>query len=181
MALAALGVNILVGYCGQISLGSGAFMAVGAYGAYNLFVRVPGMPLLPAVIGGGLCAMVFGMVFGLPSLRVRGLYLAVATLASSLLLYAAAFQFPDGIQAQAAGALRGLKDTRMPMLLVALAYWGVGMPLGTGLAFGLGWGPHGMWAGMIGGLAVAAVLLGARFLRSSRRPQVVGPFAPEKS
>ena len=50
MALAALGVNILVGYCGQISLGSGAFMAVGAYGAYNFFVRIPGLPLIPALI-----------------------------------------------------------------------------------------------------------------------------------
>src|SRR6478672_9266318 len=73
MALAALGVNILVGYCGQISLGSGAFMAVGAYGAYNFFVRIPGMPLIPALILGGLCAMLFGILFGLPSLRVRGL------------------------------------------------------------------------------------------------------------
>jgi len=82
MALAALGVNILVGYCGQISLGSGAFMAVGAYGAYNFFVRIPGMPLIPALILGGLCATVFGILFGLPSLRVRGLYLAVATLAA---------------------------------------------------------------------------------------------------
>jgi branched-chain amino acid transport system permease protein len=81
-SLAALGVNILVGYCGQISLGSGAFMAVGAYGAYNFFVRVPGMPLVPALILGGLCAMAFGILFGLPSLRVRGLYLAVATLAA---------------------------------------------------------------------------------------------------
>jgi branched-chain amino acid transport system permease protein len=82
MALAALGVNILVGYCGQISLGSGAFMAVGAYGAYNFFVRIPGMPLIPAVILGGVCAMLFGILFGLPSLRVKGLYLAVATLAA---------------------------------------------------------------------------------------------------
>jgi branched-chain amino acid transport system permease protein len=82
MALAALGVNILVGYCGQISLGSGAFMAVGAYGAYNFFVRVPGMPLLAALILGGLCATAFGILFGLPSLRVKGLYLAVATLAA---------------------------------------------------------------------------------------------------
>jgi branched-chain amino acid transport system permease protein len=82
MALAALGVNILVGYCGQISLGSGAFMAVGAYGAYNFFVRVPGMPLLAALVLGGLCATLFGIVFGLPSLRVKGLYLAVATLAA---------------------------------------------------------------------------------------------------
>ena len=81
-SLAAVGVNILVGYCGQISLGSGAFMAVGAYGAYNFFVRVPGMPLIPALILGGLCATFFGILFGLPSLRVRGLYLAVATLAA---------------------------------------------------------------------------------------------------
>jgi branched-chain amino acid transport system permease protein len=82
ISLAALGVNILVGYCGQISLGSGAFMAVGAYGAYNFFVRIPGMPLVPALILGGLCATAFGILFGLPSLRVKGLYLAVATLAA---------------------------------------------------------------------------------------------------
>ncbi|MDD2711741.1 MAG: branched-chain amino acid ABC transporter permease [Simplicispira sp.] len=82
MSLAALGVNILVGYCGQISLGSGAFMAVGAYGAFNFFVRFPGLPLIPALILGGLCATFFGILFGLPSLRVKGLYLAVATLAA---------------------------------------------------------------------------------------------------
>ena len=82
MSLAAVGVNILVGYCGQISLGSGAFMAVGAYGAYNFFMRVPGMPLVVALILGGLCATFFGILFGLPSLRVKGLYLAVATLAA---------------------------------------------------------------------------------------------------
>jgi branched-chain amino acid transport system permease protein len=82
MALAALGVNILVGYCGQISLGSGAFMAVGAYAAFNFFVRVPSMPLLLALVLGGLCAAAFGILFGLPSLRVKGLYLAVATLAA---------------------------------------------------------------------------------------------------
>ncbi len=82
MSMAALGVNILVGYCGQISLGSGAFMAVGAYGAFNFFVRFPGLPLIPALILGGLCATFFGILFGLPSLRVKGLYLAVATLAA---------------------------------------------------------------------------------------------------
>jgi branched-chain amino acid transport system permease protein len=82
MALAALGVNVLVGYCGQISLGSGAFMAVGAYASYNFFVRIPGMPLIPAIVLGGLCATAFGILFGLPSLRVKGLYLAVATLAA---------------------------------------------------------------------------------------------------
>jgi branched-chain amino acid transport system permease protein len=81
-SLAAIGVNILVGYCGQISLGSGAFMAVGAYAAYNFFVRIDGMPMLVALILGGVCSMLFGILFGLPSLRVKGLYLAVATLAA---------------------------------------------------------------------------------------------------
>ena len=85
MSLGALGLNILVGYCGQISLGTAAFMAVGAYAAYNLQARFEGMPLLLALIGGGLIAMVFGVVFGLPSLRIRGLYLAVATLAAQFL------------------------------------------------------------------------------------------------
>ena len=84
LALAALGTNILVGYCGQISLGSGAFMAVGAYGAWNVIMRVPGMPLIVALLLGGVFAAVFGVIFGLPSLRVKGLYLAVTTLAAQL-------------------------------------------------------------------------------------------------
>ena len=82
LSMAALGLNILVGYCGQISLGTGAFMAIGAYGAYNFFVRVPGMPLIAALLLGGLCATVVGVLFGIPSLRIKGLYLAVATLAA---------------------------------------------------------------------------------------------------
>jgi len=82
LALAALGLNILVGYCGQISLGTGAFMAVGAYAAYNFFVRIQGMPLIVALLLGGLCATVVGVLFGIPSLRIKGLYLAVATLAA---------------------------------------------------------------------------------------------------
>ncbi len=100
--------------------------------------------------------------------------LAVATLAGTLLLYAAAFQFPDGIQVLSAGALRGLKDTRVPMWLAALSYWGLGMPLGAGLGLGLGWGPQGMWLGLILGLSAAAVLMATRFQRSSRRLLTVG-------
>lgn len=82
LSLAALGVNILVGYCGQISLGSGAFMAVGAYAAYNFFVRVEGLPLIVSLLMGGVFATIVGIFFGIPSLRVKGLYLAVATLAA---------------------------------------------------------------------------------------------------
>jgi branched-chain amino acid transport system permease protein len=82
LALAALGLNLLVGYCGQISLGTGGFMAVGAYAAYNFYIRIDGMPLIAAILLGGLCATLVGVVFGIPSLRIKGLYLAVATLAA---------------------------------------------------------------------------------------------------
>jgi branched-chain amino acid transport system permease protein len=82
LSLAALGLNILVGYCGQISLGTGAFMAVGAYAAYNFSIRIEGLPLLASLLLGGACATVVGVLFGIPSLRIKGLYLAVATLAA---------------------------------------------------------------------------------------------------
>jgi branched-chain amino acid transport system permease protein len=82
LALAALGLNILTGYAGQLSLGTAAFMAVGAYAAFNFVARIPGIPLLLAFVLGGLCAALVGIVFGLPSLRVRGFYLAASTLAT---------------------------------------------------------------------------------------------------
>ncbi len=80
-SLAALGLNILTGYAGQLSLGTAAFMAVGAFMAYNAELRIPYMPSLGSFAIGGLCAAAVGIVFGLPSLRIKGLYLAVATLA----------------------------------------------------------------------------------------------------
>jgi branched-chain amino acid transport system permease protein len=82
LTIAALGLNILVGYCGQISLGTAAFMAVGAYAAYNLAIRIPVLNFLVVLaLAGGVAALV-GMLFGIPSLRIKGLYLAVATLAA---------------------------------------------------------------------------------------------------
>ena len=95
---------------------------------------------------------------------------AVVALAANLLLFAAAFQLSDGVQVVAGAALRGLKDTRVPMLLTAFAYWGVGMSLGATLGFGLGWGPQGMWCGLVAGLTVAATLLSLRFRWLARRP-----------
>jgi branched-chain amino acid transport system permease protein len=85
-ALAAVGLNLLVGYCGQISLGTGAFMAVGAYAAYNFVVRVPELNFAIVLILSGLCAAGVGVLFGIPSLRIKGLYLAVATLAAQFFL-----------------------------------------------------------------------------------------------
>ena len=102
---------------------------------------------------------------------IVGIYtrdVAVAATASVLLLYAATFQFPDGLQVMSAGALRGLRDTRVPMVLAMLSYWGVGMPLGAWLGLGLGRGPQGMWTGLILGLATAAVLMGWRLRYSLR-------------
>lgn len=80
-ALAALGLNILTGYAGQLSLGTAAFMAVGAFMAYNFVLRLPWLGILPSFVLAGLCAAAVGVVFGLPSLRIKGFYLAVATLA----------------------------------------------------------------------------------------------------
>ncbi|MGA9334160.1 MAG: MATE family efflux transporter, partial [Rudaea sp.] len=105
---------------------------------------------------------------------IAGLYTddaKVAALAAQLLLLAAVFQFSDGIQVTANGALRGLKDTTVPMIFTALAYWGIGMPVGYWLAFHARAGVRGMWVGLIVGLSVAAVLLFLRFFRQARRFQ----------
>lgn len=93
-ALAALGLNILTGYAGQLSLGSAAFMAVGAYAAYNFQVRVDGMPILLSFILAGLTAAGVGILFGLPSLRIKGFYLAVATLAAQFFIVWCLTKFP---------------------------------------------------------------------------------------
>jgi MATE family multidrug resistance protein len=92
---------------------------------------------------------------------------AVIGLGSTLLMLAAVFQFADGTQTVAMASLRGLQDTRVPMLLAMLAYWLLGVPLGAWLAFGRGLGVPGIWMGLMAGLTVAAVLLTTRFLRAT--------------
>ena len=86
LSLAAIGLNILVGYCGQVSLGTGGFMAIGAYAAYNLAVRIPDLNLVVVFLLAGACATVVGALFGIPSLRIKGFYLAVATLAAQFFI-----------------------------------------------------------------------------------------------
>lgn len=90
---------------------------------------------------------------------------AVVALAATLLLYAAVFQVADGIQVCTAGALRGYKDTRVPMAVNLLAYWGIGFPLAWGLGVQGGRGAPGVWIGLIAGLFAAAALLSWRLLR----------------
>ncbi|MEC9104845.1 MAG: branched-chain amino acid ABC transporter permease [Pseudomonadota bacterium] len=85
-SIAAIGLNILVGYCGQVSLGTGGFMAVGAYATYKLMTAFPEVNLFfHVLLAGGITAIV-GVLFGLPSLRIKGFYLAVATLAAQFFL-----------------------------------------------------------------------------------------------
>jgi branched-chain amino acid transport system permease protein len=86
LTLAAIGLNLLVGYCGQISIGHAAFMSVGAYAAYNLALRIPQLNFLVVLVLAGLIAALVGMLFGIPSLRIKGLYLAVATLAAQFFM-----------------------------------------------------------------------------------------------
>jgi branched-chain amino acid transport system permease protein len=82
LSLAGLGLNLVTGYAGQLSLGSAAFMSIGAYATYNLVVRVPALPLAVDLFLGGLITAVAGALFGLPSLRIKGFYLIVSTLAA---------------------------------------------------------------------------------------------------
>lgn len=114
---------------------------------------------------GAVCMLLF------PEAIVR-LYtddLIIAPLAVSLLFYAAVFQYPDGLQIVASGALRGYKDTRMPVVYMVISFWIVGLTLGYHLTFAREMGPAGMWIGMIAGLSIAAVLLIRRFNHTSKR------------
>ena len=85
-AIAAIGLNILTGYCGQVSLGTGGFMAVGAYASYKLITAFPAVPLPVHILLAGAVTAAVGVLFGLPSLRIKGFYLAVATLAAQFFL-----------------------------------------------------------------------------------------------
>ncbi|MCE8431761.1 MATE family efflux transporter, partial [Rhodovulum sulfidophilum] len=88
---------------------------------------------------------------------------AVLAVGTGLLAAAALFQLVDAAQVMALGLLRGVQDTRVPMVMAGISYWLVGMPVSYGLGFGLGWGGIGIWLGLALGLALAGVLMMARF------------------
>ncbi|MBB3105033.1 branched-chain amino acid ABC transporter permease [Azomonas macrocytogenes] len=94
LSLAGLGLNLLTGYTGQTSVGAAGFMAVGAFATYSLLLRVPGLPLPLALLGGGLIAAAVGFLFGIPSSRIKGFYLMVTTLAAQFFLEWVFTKFP---------------------------------------------------------------------------------------
>lgn len=129
LSLAAVGLNILTGYAGQVSLGSAAFMAVGAFAAYNFNLRVPGMPFVGSMILAGVTAAAVGLFFGLPSLRLRGFYLAVSTLAAQFFVQWALTKFtwfsndnPSGVVNAPPVEMFGIRfDTPVSRYLFSLA------------------------------------------------------------
>jgi MATE family multidrug resistance protein len=128
-------------------------------------VRYAGFVSIALTLGSQLVSALLMWLLRKPIAHLYSDDAQVIARASQLLLLAAIFQFSDGIQVVANGALRGLKDTRVPMLLTLLAYWIIGMPLGYLLGFQYGYGPRGLWVGLIAGLGMAAILLFTRFYR----------------
>ncbi|WP_153075858.1 MATE family efflux transporter [Paraburkholderia bonniea] len=202
-ALLFLATGLMVGLLGETSLAahqivlniaSVAFMVPLAIGqAANVRVGYwagAGQPLAArhagfVAIGLGVAFMgLSGFVMIVAPHTIVGLYLnpdkasnaSTIALANSLLAVAAIFQIVDGVQTVASGCLRGLKDTRVPMLAATLGYWGIGFPTGYLLAFHFGLGPRGLWWGLAAGLASVALLMTVRFHRKSQRllPVVAG-------
>lgn len=128
------------------------------------------------VIALGFAFLVVALFLAVPEVLVEA-YLdkakensaEILILAAFLLIWAAAFQLADAVQAIALGMLRGVQDTRVPMLLAGFSYWVVGLPSGYVLAFHFDYGPGGLWAGLTIGLIVAAILLLWRFWRGLQR------------
>lgn len=124
-------------------------------------------------------------IFLTMSRTLAGLYLdagnpdaaAIITLVAGLMILASMFQLADGVQVVALGMLRGVHDTRMPMVYAVISYWVVGLPAGWVLAFPLGMGPHGLWLGLLFGLLCAAALLTTRFWRGLNRGWTQTPAA----
>jgi len=107
-ALAALGLNLLTGYAGQVSLGTGGFMAVGAFATYKLATAFPGLNIVVILMLAGLVTALVGVLFGFPSLRIKGFYLAVATLAAQFFLIWMFNKFPWFYNYSASGVISAL-------------------------------------------------------------------------
>ncbi len=141
----------------------------------------------------GYCGIGLGIIFQIISVSIMlflryqivGVYtddVPIIEIAASLIFLAAIFQFSDGLQVNAAGALRGMKDTTIPMVYMAFSYWIVGFPLGYYLAEYHDMKAQGFWIGIIAGLTVAAILLLGRFIRKTKKlPQDQPIDLPEPS
>ena len=173
-SLAAMGLNILVGYAGLLSLGTGAFMGVGAYASYKLMSAFPNVNVIIWILASGFFSAAAGVLFGLPSLRIKGFYLAVATLAAQFFLQWCFIRVPWLVNSNASGALEsplrtlfgvpimGATATPQTRYLVVLT-----------LVIALTWIASNLVHGRIGrmwmavrDMDIAAELIGIRLLRT---------------
>jgi MATE family multidrug resistance protein len=190
LLMGSLGTTVVAGHQIALNVASITFMVPLGLG-FAISVRVgqavgrgdgPGARyagLVGISIAGLFMACAAVVIFAVPD-GIASIYTndpAVLEMAVTLLLMAAVFQISDGLQAAGAGALRGLKDTRLPMIITFVAYWIIGLPLGYALGIRLGYGGRGLWTGIILGLTVAAVLLNLRFFRM-RPPEIRNPHSP---
>ncbi|WEK34220.1 MAG: MATE family efflux transporter [Candidatus Pseudobacter hemicellulosilyticus] len=157
----------------MVSIGlaqAGSIRVSNAYGRgdWHHINRIGRSTLFTALVYGGIC------VIGITAFRFHLPYLfndndQVVQMAALLLLFAAIFQISDSTQAVGAGLNRGIKDVKVPTLLVAIAYWVIGIPVGYLLAFHWGMGATGIWLGFIVGLSFASIFMFTRFLRSVKK------------
>ncbi len=168
----------LASFTFMVSMGlaqAGSIRVSNAFGRqeWPLIKRIGQSTLVTGLLWGIFCAVIFTLLrYRLPVLFTGNP--AVQALSEVLLLYAAIFQISDATQAIGAGLLRGIKDVRTPTILVTVAYWVAGLPLGYFFAFNLGMGPQGIWLGFITGLTAASLQLGIRFLRAAQRQEKKG-------
>ncbi|EOR94771.1 Multidrug and toxin extrusion (MATE) family efflux pump YdhE/NorM [Arcticibacter svalbardensis MN12-7] len=149
---------------------AGSIRVSNAFGRmdFKMISKIGNTTLITALFYGIFCAIAFTVFrFQLPEFFNTNK--DVLELASTLLLFAAVFQISDSTQAIGAGLLRGIKDVKVPTILVAISYWVIGLPVGYVLAFQFKMGASGMWLGLITGLTLASVFLVIRFLKMSKR------------
>ncbi len=143
----------------QAALRAGARMAIGVSMAFALATMVVYITMGPKLVG----------LFLSPDEPARE---QIIVIGASFLIVAAVFQLADGAQVVAMGLLRGVQDTRWPMVIAAFSYWFLGLPASYLLGIHMGWGGEGVWAGLVVGLTVAAILLMWRFWRGPGRADV---------
>lgn len=186
VALAAHGVAMQITsvmFTMQVALSSAATVRAGQSAGRGDVAALADGARAALLLSGALVALTVLLFLTIPQIMV-GWFLspdeperaAILLVGAGFLLVGALFQLVDALQVVALGLLRGLQDTRMPMIYAIVSYWGVGLPAGYALAFPLGLGGQGIWLGLALGLAVAAALMMTRFWRRVRARQLP-PFA----
>ncbi len=177
-AIAVIGLQICTGYAGQVNLGQSAFMGVGAYGC-ALFLHVPGMPVLLALVLGGLCAAAFGVLFGLTAARIKGFYLALTTIAAQAIFHFLVLNLPSDWLGGAGGLhLDELNFAGLPLGSDRGLYWlslGVLAVMCAG-AFGIVRSRHGRSFQAVRDDDVAAGMMGIGVAATKVRAFLVAAF-----